>query len=85
MRTEKKDLTKKKNICTTPSSAITLPLVKDNLLGGSGAAVEFGGDSRDLSLQVVVGRVDLGLVLDQEGAEDAVVDGDSALFDGQDN
>lgn len=56
---------------------------KGNLLGGGGAAVELGGDSGDLSLQVVVGRVDLGLVLDQEGAEDAVVDGDSALFDGQ--
>lgn len=30
----------------------------------------------------MVGRVDLGLVLDQEGAEDAVVDGDSAVEGG---
>jgi hypothetical protein len=50
-------------------------------VGGGGATVELRGNSRDLSLQVVVGGINLGLVLDQEGAEDAVVDGDSALFD----
>lgn len=52
-------------------------------MGGGGAAVELRGNSRDLGLQVVVGGINLGLVLDQEGAEDTIVDGDSTLFDTQ--
>jgi len=51
------------------------------LLGSSrGTAIEFRGNSRDLGLQVLVGRVDLVLVLDQEGAEDAGVNKSSTLM-----
>ncbi len=51
------------------------------LLGssGRGTAIELRGNSRNLGLQVLVGRVDFVFVLDQEGAEDAGVDKSSTL------
>jgi|SRR5690554_7920243 len=50
------------------------------LLSSSVAGVELRSNSRDLGLQVLVRRINLGLVLDQEGAENAVVDNGSTLF-----
>lgn len=52
---------------------------KDLVSSGGVVALELRGNSRDLGLQVLVGSINLGLVLDQEGAEDAGVDGGGTL------
>lgn len=51
-------------------------------MSSGGGSFDLRGNSRDLGLEVVVGGIDLILVLEQEGAEDTVVDGDSAVEGG---
>lgn len=50
-------------------------------MSSGGGSIELRGNGRDLGLEVAVGGIDLLLVLEQEGAEDTVVDGGSALLE----